>query len=527
MVADKVVFIHPTALLTRIGNGACYMLPDRHAQTAPFRRLTDHIQCQSQKTARHFRRLYLVALSLIAALAIGGQLLVQQSLTNQLGDGHVVNKAGYQRMLSQRITLKLMLHDAGAGDTPAQIAVVAAMRDRWLEAHHELANNVARIAYDEMAWQKLLALLTEAGQPLTRISELIGEFASSGKLTPAQRATLMADQEMFLPLMDAFVLGLEHSVHARVTFLQRVEITLLCITLLVLALEAVFIFRPAVVRLQSSLDQLERRNRQAARRLESLQHLAGGIAHRFNNILTGIMGNAGLERVDALQHRRNTEYIDAQIQGCRQAAQIITQLVTYSGQGQYHFEPVALGPWLVEMEKTWGHMERAIRLRIAWSEDVMADIDQVALKQALDGLVTNGIEATNEGNREITVQLTQILLTEPKLTSGPYRTELPSGLYALIRIIDQGKGVATEELDRIFDPFYTNKEFGRGLGLAAILGIVHGHGGGIVMESKLGLGSTVSVFLPQSARETQSSIPSNLKLLSSLAVKGYSRRRFA
>ncbi|HEX2861299.1 MAG TPA: type IV pili methyl-accepting chemotaxis transducer N-terminal domain-containing protein, partial [Lacunisphaera sp.] len=172
--------------------------------------MPDHAPYRSGETARHFRRLYLVALSLIAALAIGGQLLVQRSLTLQLDDGHVVNQAGYQRMLSQRITLKMMLLDADGPGTRSDVATIAAMRDRWLATHRQLLDRVARIAHNDDARQALRHLFAEAGQPLQRISSLVTRRMERGGLSATERAGLLADQELFLPLMDAIVLGLEH-----------------------------------------------------------------------------------------------------------------------------------------------------------------------------------------------------------------------------------------------------------------------------------------------------------------------------
>jgi signal transduction histidine kinase len=463
--------------------------------------VTEHAQLNGRDTARHFRRLYLIALSLIAALAIGGQLLVQLSLTSQRGDGHLVNKAGYQRMLSQRLTLKMMLHEADHPDANAQLAGLAVMRDRWLAAHRELAGSVDGIAYGDAARAALASLFQEVDQPLQRIAGLVATLTQHGKLTPAERTTLMADQELFLPLMDAVVLGFEHSVQARVTFLQRVEFTLLVVTLLVLTLEAVLIFRPAVNRLQASLDQVELRNRQTTRRLESLRHLAGGIAHSFNNLLTSILGHASLERLDALQQQRNTEYIDAQIQGCNRAARIITQLVTYSGHGHFDRVPTQLGPWLNETVQSFVPGASGIRVTVEAPEPAVAAVDRNALKQALEGILTNAVEAMSETDGDVVVRLTETVLPEPRLMSGPYRMELPAGLYACIQVRDRGKGIAPEELDRIFDPYYSSKEFGRGLGLAAVLGIAHGHGGGITVESTPGRGSTVFLFLPLSSRE--------------------------
>lgn len=454
------------------------------------------------QAARHFRRRYVVALGLIAALAIGGQVLVQLALKRQSGDGHIVNMAGYQRMLSQRLTLKMLLFAPGQPDAPAQLASLTTMRDRWVTAHQSLIAGLPQTAYGDAARNTLASLLEEAGKPLARISALVTRLGSSSSLDERERSALLADQELFLPLMDSVVLGLDQSAAARVAFLQRVEFTLLVITLGVLALEALLIFRPAAQRLRATLDELDRRNRQTAGSLASLRHLTGGIAHSFNNLLTGIMGHAELERIDALKDGRSTEYIDAQLACGRRAVTIVTQLTRYSGEAIYRCEPIALGPWLRAIIPASAPDNPAVRITLDIAEDATAAIDRSALEPAVNGLLANAIEAMHGGAGLIHVRLTQAVLAEPKTMSGPYRAELPPGLYACLRITDTGEGIAAGELDRIFDPFYTQRGLGRGLGLASVLGIVHGHGGGICVESAPGRGSEVSVYLPLSGPTT-------------------------
>lgn len=210
--------------------------------------------------------------------------------------------------------------------------------------------------------------------------------------------------------------------------------------------------------MQASLEQLGQQGQQSANRLESLRHLAGDIAHNFNNILTGVQGHAELQRRDDVSARQNTEYIDAQINGCRRAA-----------------EPVA-----VEVEVV---------------ADAVAAVDRKAVAQAVDSIVANAIEAMAGPRGNIVVRLLQASLTEPRLMSGSYRTKLPTGVYACIRVTDHGEGISAEEIEHILDPYHSRKQFGRGLGLASILGVAHGHGG-IEVESRLGHGSTVSLYLP-------------------------------
>lgn len=456
----------------------------------------DPFRNNSRETAGRFRRRYIAALSLIAGLALAGQVLVQRSLNSQRSGSHVVNQAGYQRMLSQRISLKILLHDPTQPDARAQLHEIGALRDRWVSAHAALVKQVDEVAYDQAARSALAGLLDNLHQPLQRMAAMVDTLADKGSLTPAERRAVLTDQENFLPLMDAVVLGLEQSVSARVAFLQDLELGLLLTTLVVLALEAVLIFRPAVDHLEASLAQLELRSQQAARRLESLRHLAGGIAHSFNNILTGILGHAQLQRLDALASRQSTEFIDAQLEGGRRATEIVSQLLLYSGHGKFDLQPTPLGPWLRDLMKVITPPGSPVEVRVVVIEDSTAAVDRKAIRQAVKGLVANAVEALAGRRGAVEVQVRHAFLSDPRAMSGPYRTELPPGLYACIQVTDQGAGIEAEELEHIFDPYHTRKEFGRGLGLAAILGIAHGHGGGIELESQPGRGSTASLYLP-------------------------------
>lgn len=438
----------------------------------------------------------MLALGLIAGLAIAGQILVQDSLERQREGGQIVNTAGYQRMLSQRISLKLVVFQAGQPTAREDLNAILSLRDRWVAAHEKLSVQVGKLAYGEAAQATMESLLSEVAAPLRRISAMADRLAVQGKLTEDDRRTLLADQEIFLPLMDAVVLGLEKSVRARVAYLQGVEFVLLGLTLVVLALEALLIFRPAVQRLQASLEQLEQRNRQSAKRLESLRHLAGGVAHHFNNLLTGILGHADLQRVDAIASGQSTEYIDAQITGCHRAADIVSQLLKYSGYGPLLCQPLSLGPWLQGLGAKSTSAQSKIYVEVEVMEEAVASVDPAALTQAVEGLLANALEAMKGHLGTITLRLEQVALAEPRVMSGPYQLELPPGLYACLRVIDHGVGMTAEQMNTMFEPFHTNKEFGRGLGLAAILGIVHGHGGGIEVVSQYRRGSTVSIFLP-------------------------------
>jgi len=461
---------------------------------------------------RRFTHLYLIALSVVAAFTIAGQVLVQRSINSQHSGSHAVNRAGAQRMLSQRIALKIVNYDETQAEGRAPIRVIESLRDRWVATHAELVARLGEIAFDRSDRDSLKGLFDELRQPMERISGLVDTLANRGSLTPAERNAVLTDQEIFLPLMDAVVLGFEQSVRARLAFLQNLELGLMTLTLVVLGLEAALVFRPAVRRLRSSLEQLEQQRRQTATRLESLRHLAGGIAHNFNNILTGIQGHAELQRLDAEASRQNTEYIDAQLAGCKRAADIVEQLLKYSGYGRFDREPTAVGSWLAGLAVSIVPSGSPTKVEVKVLEDATVAMDRSALAQAVDGIVANAIEAMAGRGGSVVVQLHQVAFGEPMVMSGPYRTALPPGLYACIRVIDDGEGISAGEIDRIFDPYHTRKQFGRGLGLAAILGVAHGHGGGIEVKSKPGCGTAVSLYLPMMATGTETYVTSGVRV---------------
>ena len=149
--------------------------------------------------------------------------------------------------------------------------------------------------------------------------------------------------------------------------------------------------------------------------------------------LAGVQGHAELQRLDAVSARQSTEYIDAQIQGCRRAADIVTQLLNYSGYGRFEREPTALGPWLGALTKSLTPKGSMVAVEVEVAEDAVAAVDRKAIAQAIDGLVANAIESMTGRSGSVVVRLQHESLTGPRLMSGPYRAELPPGVYACIR----------------------------------------------------------------------------------------------
>ena len=247
-------------------------------------------------------------------------------------------------------------------------------------------------------------------------------------------------------------------------------------------------------------EKLEARLREK-QKLESLGVLAGGVAHDFNNLLTIILGNASLARLDARNPaaiEQNLRYIEA---AAVRAADLCRQMLAYSGKGRYLVRPVDLNAILCEsadLVRSAAARGRAVQLELDASlAAIRADASQ--LQQVAMNLLLNAAEATEPGSGSITLTTRMQTLSAERLTRAHLGAELPAGNYVVLEIADNGCGIAAEIIERIFDPFFTTKFTGRGLGLAAVLGIVRAHQGAIEVESQPGQGATFRLFFPACA----------------------------
>jgi PAS domain S-box-containing protein len=237
-----------------------------------------------------------------------------------------------------------------------------------------------------------------------------------------------------------------------------------------------------------------------SQKLESLGVLAGGIAHDFNNLLTGILGHASL--LSATLPRSSGAHASiAQIEASsRRAADLCRHMLAYSGRGHYVFETFDLSSLVRDvLLLVQPDLAKNARLHTALGQDlppITADFGQ--LSQAVKGLVINASESLGEQGGEITVRTQRIRGDARLFATCVHAPSLPSGDYLALEITDTGVGMDTATLGRIFDPFFTTKFAGRGLGLAAVLGIIRGHHGAIRVTSKTGHGTTFQLYLPVS-----------------------------
>jgi two-component system, cell cycle sensor histidine kinase and response regulator CckA len=236
------------------------------------------------------------------------------------------------------------------------------------------------------------------------------------------------------------------------------------------------------------------RNVQHTQRIESLGVLAGGVAHDFNNLLVSILGNADLALREGVSEPAARRAIEALRTASLRAAELTQQLLTYSGRGEIEVTRVALGPLIAEMVTLLTPRRGAVRVELAEAAPpVRADPAQV--RQVVMNLLTNAFDAvTAVGGGEV-----RLCTREEVLTGDPHPFDVVTaapGRYVAIEVGDQGVGMDVATRRKIFDPFYTTKPSGHGLGLAAVLGIVRGHRGGLRLHSRPGAGTTFEVLLP-------------------------------
>jgi len=240
-------------------------------------------------------------------------------------------------------------------------------------------------------------------------------------------------------------------------------------------------------------------------KLESLGVLAGGIAHDFNNILTAIIGNADIALMRLNPESPALENLHRIEKAAARAADLARQMLAYSGKGKFVVEAIDLNRLVEEM----GHM-----LEVSISKNAVlrynltrplptVNVDATQIRQIIMNLVINASEAIGDTSGIIDITTGCLECTGDDLKNSWLTDPLPAGLYLILEIADTGCGMGRETLDKVFDPFFTTKFTGRGLGMAAVLGIIRGHKGTIRVKSEPGRGSSFSVLLPAGDRPVE------------------------
>ena len=264
---------------------------------------------------------------------------------------------------------------------------------------------------------------------------------------------------------------------------------------------------------QAEKDRLNlERQTQRTQKMETVATLAGGIAHQFNNALFVITGNIELMEEDNLFDEKTAEKLRIMKGSAGRMVHLTRQLLAYSGGGKYRTQTVLLNALV---KKTLPLVKYTLDSTVNADTDnydrLYVEVYPAQIQLALSAVLTNASEAMLRGKRSyIRVDCRKVTLTEKDTGDFP---GLRLGDYACLTITDDGRGMGEKTRAKIFEPFFTTKFQGRGLGMAAVHGIINNHSGQITVASDLGHGTTVKIYLPTVATPAPKQAPPTLESL--------------
>ncbi|HAM32359.1 MAG TPA: hybrid sensor histidine kinase/response regulator, partial [Deltaproteobacteria bacterium] len=261
---------------------------------------------------------------------------------------------------------------------------------------------------------------------------------------------------------------------------------------------------------------------QHAQRLESLGMLAGGIAHDFNNILMAVLGHAELAMVKLPPMSPARNALAEIITAARNAADLCRQMLTYSGRTSSALEKIDLRELVEEMSHL---LKTAISKKALLNLNLDRDLipirgDPSQIRQILMNLIINASEAIGDRSGVITVAAGATRCDRDYLESTELGDAIPPGLYMHLEVADTGCGMDARTKARVFEPFFSTKFTGRGLGLAAVLGIVRAHKGALKVYSEPGKGTTFKILFPALTKEQEVARPPESSSLANWRGKG-------
>jgi two-component system, cell cycle sensor histidine kinase and response regulator CckA len=248
-----------------------------------------------------------------------------------------------------------------------------------------------------------------------------------------------------------------------------------------------------------------------AQKMEAIGTLAGGIAHDYNNLLMGILGNTSLMAFDLNSDHPHYERLKNIEKYVQSGADLTKQLLGLAKGGKYEVKPIDINDVMRESSEMFNRTKKEIKIHSDYQEDLWrVEADTSQIEQVLLNLYLNASQAM-PGGGELHLQTENVTLDD----SYTRYFSLKGGNYIKISVTDTGTGMDDSIKKRIFDPFFTTKEISRGtgLGLASAYGIIKNHGGMINVYSLIGKGSTFNIFLPASAKEVKKDLLMNQKAL--------------
>jgi two-component system cell cycle sensor histidine kinase/response regulator CckA len=255
-------------------------------------------------------------------------------------------------------------------------------------------------------------------------------------------------------------------------------------------------------RLRAQQDKLElERQLLHADKLKSLGVLAGGLAHDFNNLLTAIAGNVELAMMDLPASSPVQNELREAVAAAQRATDLTRQMLAFSGRGRFVISDVDLSELVggvAELLTASISKKASLRLNLA-SELPFIAADAPQLQQVVMNLLTNASDALADRPGLITLTTGLRECGPEVLGQSPMTQQLAPGRYVMLEVCDTGCGMDASVQSQLFDPFFTSKSTGRGLGMSAVLGVVRGHNGGILVSSEPGRGTAISVLFPAKA----------------------------
>ena len=438
--------------------------------------------------------LYVAALTAVAALSITGQVLVQRALQQQRGDSTIVNIAGRQRMLSQKLTKAALawMHTSEREESESRAAEIRSTLELWRTSHQGLQQ-----AHSELA--KLQPIIDEMA---TAAEKLIA--AKDTVVQQAQLRVLLAREPVFLEAMDAAVFQLDREAQARVARLQRIEWLLLSLTLVVLVGEGFLVFRPAVQRIHQAGQELQIAKEAAESANEQKTRFLATLSHELRNPLHAILGNAELALESPLNPAQRSQ-VDTMQESARSLLGLVNDLLDLAciQAGKLRVQPTAcdlraLGERAIAMVQPLA-ARKQLRLEFEKPRAAMfAAGDPLRVQQILLNLLGNAVKFTERG--QIVLSLSR---HDEKLR---------------VEVRDTGPGIPLEMQQKVFAAFTqvdagSRREFsGVGLGLAISAGLLELMNGRIGVDSQPGEGSCFWFELPIAAElVTQSELPKRVE----------------
>ena len=246
---------------------------------------------------------------------------------------------------------------------------------------------------------------------------------------------------------------------------------------------------------------------QESQKLESLGVLAGGIAHDFNNLLMVIVGNLSLLERELDEGHPSLAHVEQMEEAAQRATDLCRQLLAYAGKGRFVVQRASVNRLI---EETTQLLQVSISKRVAlhfhFDQNLPAVVvDATQIRQVLMNLVMNASDAIGDRDGAISIDTGVLHADRAYLETMFLAPDIPPGDYVYLEVSDTGCGMSAETQARMFEPFFTTKFTGRGLGLAAVLGIVRGHRGALKVHSELGRGSSFKLLLPVATGASDSS----------------------